>query len=724
MISTRSFRRGSLLILVALALGSATLAQNAGPPESGMRQWRVTSEMRNRAPLMPWQRTLEDALAMSRITGKPLLVCVNSDGEAASESLAWGRYRDPEFVGLASGFIPVLASPQRREARERDDRGRRLADRRFGRLVNREHIDIEPVLFERWFEDTRVAPRHVGVSLDGEVLFDVYLLQDLAVVDDLLREHGVAGEAIADPRTLDEAALLGSPDASHREELEARFFAADERSRVRLAGLALSAVRDVQHPELLYLGLRDESAAVRRQTIWTLLQHLDRAPLDVLPRAFAEAAEDSERERSLLAALRRLVDEETDETRRANAAFHLRVFSALSRPSTHLDPARWRLALAANPGRADRAPTREEFDAIASLMEQLDAALAATPDDVDLLVDAAVVRYRFGRIQILLHQNPLFFFEDAVVACDRALALDSEEGRAWGMLACARYLLNDPEGAGDAAARALPRLRRDAGSPIAGEVLNVFAQVRTRELYAAIGAGEAWDKALLPDVLATYEALLAHPAGGEGHWKSYLDLLGTIGAHRLQGEVVRRGLARFPFSGDLHAMLRAQVLRDAGARALEAAYEEEPLRLAREANPAYLDWFHGLATLIAAEQDVQNRDPEGALGAYRRSRDLFERAIETEAGLADSARHYQCLALAGAARLQGEAGNYDAAVKAVVESMRLAPGSRESVDGLGNSPRDTADSLRRTLERSGEQELAQELETRLGEAEASAGAPE
>ena len=40
-------------------------------------------------------RSLEDGLALSQAGGKPLLVCVNNDGEPASEALARGRYRDP-----------------------------------------------------------------------------------------------------------------------------------------------------------------------------------------------------------------------------------------------------------------------------------------------------------------------------------------------------------------------------------------------------------------------------------------------------------------------------------------------------------------------------------------------------------------------------------------------------------------------------------------------------
>ena len=59
-----------------------------------------------RPPLIAWQRDLDDAIALQRATGKPLLICVNMDGEPASESLAGVHYRDPEFAALTAGFIP------------------------------------------------------------------------------------------------------------------------------------------------------------------------------------------------------------------------------------------------------------------------------------------------------------------------------------------------------------------------------------------------------------------------------------------------------------------------------------------------------------------------------------------------------------------------------------------------------------------------------------------
>src|SRR5262249_27277565 len=115
-------------------------------------------------PRMPWQRNLADALALAASTGKPLLLCVNIDGESACQSLARGRYRDPQFAARADGFVCVVASPDRHDAFDHDDRGRRIPDSKLGRVTSSEHIDIEPALFERWFNDRRVAPRHVGVS--------------------------------------------------------------------------------------------------------------------------------------------------------------------------------------------------------------------------------------------------------------------------------------------------------------------------------------------------------------------------------------------------------------------------------------------------------------------------------------------------------------------------------------------------------------------------------
>ncbi len=686
------------------------------PSAAWRNRWSIGADARERPPLMPWQRTLDDALAIAAATGKPLLVCVNMDGENASEALAWGRYRDPDFVALAAGFVPVVASPDRRNARERDDRGRRLADRRFGRLLNSEHIDIEPVLYERYFNSNRVAPRHVGVSPDGKILFDVFLVQDLALVDDKLREYGVAAAAPPDPATLSEAELLASPDAANRDELERRFVTADERTRARLAGLALSPVRATQHAELLHLALRDPSAAVRRQGVWTMVQHAPLAPLALLPPAFAEVGGDPELRSLLVVAARRASEEASDDARRKEAAFIHRVFSTLYEPSETVDVERWRLALSIAPLVLANALTEARMDVVTDALDGLERATDAAPEDVDLWVQLAATRMLLADISLALGRNPAYFFEDAIRACEAALALAPEDGEALAYHAWASHMLSDPETAAEMAARAVPRLVRNAGSPLAARVLEVLANARTSTLYAAIGAGEEWPPATVPDACAAYELLLAHPAGTEAHAKAYLDMLGALRAFGVQSGVLRRALARWPTSGEMHAYLRFQILRDAGSDALEAAYEETPLALVSEAQRPAIDWFRGLATLVGAEQRVNNREAESALAAYGRSIEWFARSIEAAPDFTGSAAHYQCLALAGTARLQSAAGLLHEAADSIVAAVTTAPQSSELADGLGESPADSAREILATLERSDEPDLAVDLATRLAEA--------
>jgi tetratricopeptide (TPR) repeat protein len=175
-------------------------------------------------------------------------------------------------------------------------------------------------------------------------------------------------------------------------------------------------------------------------------------------------------------------------------------------------------------------------------------------------------------------------------------------------------------------------------------------------------------------------------------------------------------LTRFPLSPDLHAWLRYQVLRDEGARALEAAYDEEPIASARATDDPSITWFHGLATFAAAEQDVANRDPDTALAAYGRAHERFARSVEAQPDFEASASHYRCLTYAGEARLLAKAGRFAEAVEAITQALRVAPASIQTADGLGKSPAESARELHRTLVRANELELARDVEARLTDA--------
>ncbi len=691
-------------------------AEELRPPSGGGAGWatrqEVSSKDREREPLMPWQRTLDDALALVQSTGKPLLICVNMDGENASESLAWGRYRDPDFAALADGFIPVLASPDRRESRERDDRGRRLADRRFGRLVNSEHIDIEPELYERYFQGNRVAPRHVGVSPEGDILFDVFLIQDLSIIDDKLREFGRPGPPRPNPARLGVEALLRSPDAADRSELERRFVAAAPAERERMARLALDRERPTQHPELLHLGLRDPEPRVRNAALTALAQRPEGLERSLLARAMAELPLDPDLAKPLILGLERDLAS-ADGTRRAEIdPLHRRLLAGAGTLEL-FDAERWKLWLRASRRAPERDLGPEDMESTIDLLEEVESRLDEAPEDPELIALAAELHLRLARIQLATGGNPMFSFQDAQAFAEDALRRDPEHARALGYRAWASYMLSDFELAAQSAALALPGLGMEASGSLVGQLLGILAADRTRQIYAAMGEGRSWEPRLLTEAMALYDVLLVHPDLTEAQVQGYLQLLETVSDHRRQGEVVLLGLERFPTSPNLHGSLRSQRLRDGGSRALEAAYFEEVLQAAREEAEAELDWFQGLGSFVAAEQDVQNRQPQEAIRAYARSFELFQRSLEANESFGPSARHYQALGLVGRARILAEEGKLAPAVALLTRGLELAPDSGESADGLGKTPLESGRELRRQLEGLGEAKLLEQLETCL-----------
>ena len=77
-----------------LFLFSCTLAvgQEGVPQPPGLvpeQMWYApTADDWKKPPLIRWQRTWDDAVRLSQQTKKPILVCVNMDGEIASEHYA------------------------------------------------------------------------------------------------------------------------------------------------------------------------------------------------------------------------------------------------------------------------------------------------------------------------------------------------------------------------------------------------------------------------------------------------------------------------------------------------------------------------------------------------------------------------------------------------------------------------------------------------------------
>lgn len=160
---------GLLILAVVPGTGAAQAAPEQAPPQD--------------ANQIHWQRSLEDALALQRASGRPILVAVNTDAESASERIVRELYREPGFVAKTRSFVCVLASPLRHTPRDHDGLGRRVVDPRFGEVTSAEAQALEPAVFERWLGGERIAPRHALVLADGTLVFDLFQLWDLSELD-------------------------------------------------------------------------------------------------------------------------------------------------------------------------------------------------------------------------------------------------------------------------------------------------------------------------------------------------------------------------------------------------------------------------------------------------------------------------------------------------------------------------------------------------------------
>jgi hypothetical protein len=670
--------------------------------ELGIRDLYPPADEAQRAlpPLAPFQRSLDDALVLVERTQKPLLVCVNMDGETASEALAWYLYREPAFADLMRGFVCVLASPDDRNALDFDDRGRRLADQRFGHVLDREAIAAEPELFERYFRGTRAAPRHVGVSASGEILFDVFLVDDLQLVADALAAHAVRpGERPRPAQEMSIAELLASPEAEHRDDLERRFELVGPEQRVALVAAALEPTRRVAHPQLVRLGLCDPDPSVRAAAVLAAASRPGAVEHELLVLAARVAEPGSVHEKELIDALARLVDATPSDEVRARAQRLHDVLAAQRGPTRVVDADLWRLGLALAPAPSPAAPL--DYDSAIAALKLAEQGLAARPDDPTWMLAFADAALACGRAALASGQNPLFHFQDAANFAARA----GERGAA--TLAQARWLLSDFAGADAAAQSALPLLASQASSAVAFEVLRVFTKVRGLALEAERAGGTPVEPTRIADFLAAHELLAAHPLATRDEVLFAIGTLGTYEAWRAQEAVVEGALTRFVHDSDVHAWLRAVLLRPGGGAA--ALRERYAALVGNRGDDALVAWYAGLAEIVAAEHLVKSRRPEEALVAYEACRDTFEDAVRLEAGYAASAGWYSALAAAGAARIHAGAGRLAEAVAALETAFDLAfahdAGVLAAADGLGFTPRTVLADVAARVATAGEPDL-------------------
>lgn len=166
--------------------------------------WIVASAARGQSerPQILWQRTLDDAIAIASAESRPLLVAINVDGESASDRIVEEEYRDPRFVEATRKFVCVVASISRHNARDYDERGKRIPCPRLGEVTCGEHIALEPIVFDKYLGGERVSPRHALIQPDGKKTFDEFLLFDLHDLDRLVIDAAVNAPPVVPSKLL------------------------------------------------------------------------------------------------------------------------------------------------------------------------------------------------------------------------------------------------------------------------------------------------------------------------------------------------------------------------------------------------------------------------------------------------------------------------------------------------------------------------------------------
>lgn len=689
------------------AQDSAQVGDRQGDGLAREEMWRAPTEAEWAKPvLIPFQRTWEDAVAVSDKTGKPILICVNMDGEIASEHYAGVRYRQPEVAALYEPYVCVIASVYRHNPRDYDDQGRRIPCPRFGSVTCDEHIWIEPLLYERYFEGIRVAPRHIMVELDGSESYDVYYAFDTAGVFDQLKT-GIAERELTPPpivegdRTL--AERVASRDELDRRAVEEAYAEGDAAARSELLDAATQNI-DAAPLDLLrqaVFGLDADLAAKAREA---LALTSDADATELIAEALRVPLADSERE-PLVKALER-IGKSSDQARTLAV-----VQRGMGTTSTEVDVDGW--------GRASASYAADaQALALSERLRRAEADRRERPSDARVFLDlaestlelaiapdrgAVLGRAQTGKFQELL-------FEDTRRALKQARELGSQDWRLEALPALLAYYGGRAMEAYTLAERAAPQVPAGAPGWAAISTLALFAESRQAGIREARRAKLDWSADWLADVNAVYGVLATHPLGSDAHVSAHVQLLSELRAYGPAARALEQGLQRFPLSAELHRLYRIQLLRESGPAGLEAAYQGW---LAREGAFGQLPWFAGWGSMIAAESHRRSRDTDLAAGAYARAIAHLERYAELYPGDQASADFYVAVCFGGRARLALERRDLDTALEQVLAAFERGPDAASSRDGLNLSAVDTARALRSELRRAQREEDAARVDAAL-----------
>lgn len=643
-------------------------------------------------PRIEWQRSLADALAVQQATGLPLLIAVNMDGEVFNERFANTTYRDPAFVASTRGYVCVVASPDRHSERDYDALGNRVECPRFPGCTCSEHIAIEPELFARWFGGTRNAPRHVGVSAAGKVLFDRFLDHSMQTAIDAIRQHGGTPRPGALLPTTDLAALFARRDAAARRTVEALWRDGDVARRRAVLAAAAGATNEPW--DLLRAALRADADSALRAA--QALAHTATAAARIDVEDALAIVVDAATQQALTARLQELG---------AGDPATARLSAHLAAPADPM-PAPWggpwgKAAFDA----ADRASIEAELD-------RCEAARRQAPDDgLPRLQLATAQAALAGLLAATGGRGAELWYEDARSNASR-VAGAALQAEAKAVLAIASWHSGDATSARLAATQALAApSQRQPDAWLAAAFVDVLLPLTAQSAY---GRAEADPAAVLRGelgrVLGALQLLDERGGGGDTGSLAGIGLLEWCGLRGAAQRHLQALAGRVPASSAAHERWRTRLLVDRGAEALLRAYEQF-VATARERPTAA--WFAGYAALVAGDQHTRDRRAAPARTAYGAAIQWLEQSVAGNADYADSAWHFAVLALAGRAEVALELGDAETAVADLLRAAQLRPASLDETDGLQRKPRAIAGRVARALQTAGKVELAARLQPLL-----------
>lgn len=724
---TRSLTAASLpLALVTAALFSSLAVRDLEaqvPGVSREQMWYAPTEEDWKKPVqITFQRTWEDAVALSKESNRPILACINMDGEIASEHYAGIRYRMPEIAALYEPYVCVIASVYRHTPRDYDDEGRRILCPRFGSVTCGEHIAIEPILYEKYLDGNRVAPRHIMIELDGSETYDVYYARDTQSVFDTI-ENGMSDRDVpVKPIIRGDRPILErvtSRDVRDRAAVEQAYLNGDEQMRKALLEAAKEN-GEVVSPDLLRLAVFGFDETMSKLARDALATTESEAAIELIPEALRVPMPEEERKK-LVGALERLGEKSESQRAQWLATVH----SGLASESSTVKVDGWTDALQ---GAQYPAPT-PDWVSLQEKLETMSAAADAMPASPERSLEFAETSLAFAieassafgvtpTSEELLSADPATVrmiarskYAEAKNAALEAEKLGAKNWRTDAVIALADYYLGDYDEAwkrSEAAVDALPPGVTDWN---AMAVIKIFAEGRFKKMKKAVDQKRRWPSKWLTDVNSAYTILRHHPLATADEVAWHHDFLLWVGAKDRAMRVVQQGLERFTAAPALHERLRTWLLENKSIDALESTYDR---MLADDDADPVLEWFAGLASFIAAEYHRRGNDLDAGMKSYDRCIEHYQSYIEENPDDRDTADFNIALAHSGRARIAFEREDWQRALDESLASYNLRPDAAGVLDGLSHTPASTGLLLLRRLKELGKNDMAATLQEALG----------